>query len=63
MNFDLATISYPDGRVARLPPQEFVALPLGERIQLLTAGRIKFEKDRLPISPLEAMKSTNGDKR
>jgi hypothetical protein len=57
MNFDLATISYPDGRVAKLEPKEFVSLPLGERIELLTSGRIKFEKDRRPISPLEAMKS------
>jgi hypothetical protein len=56
MNFDLATISYPDGRVAKLPPSEFVALPLGERIELLTSGRIKFEKDHQPISPLDAMR-------
>lgn len=56
MNFDVATISYPDGRIARLPPSEFYALPLGERIELLTASRIKFEKDRQPISPLDALK-------
>lgn len=61
MNFDVATITFPDGRVAKMPPQEFVALPLGERISLLTAGRIKFERDRQPISPLEAMRS-NGTK-
>lgn len=56
MNFDVATISYPDGRIARLPPAEFYALPLGERIELLTASRIKFEKDRQPISPLDALR-------
>ena len=56
MNFDRATISYPDGRIARLTPPEFYAIPLGERIELLTGGRMKFEKDKAPISPLEALK-------
>lgn len=56
MNFDLATITYPDGRVAKVTPPEFYAIPLGERIQLLTASRIKFEKDRQPMSPLLALK-------
>lgn len=56
MNFDLATISYPDGRIAKLPPTEFYALPLGERIELLTSSRIKFEKNNAPISPLDALK-------
>lgn len=56
MAFDLATISFPDGRVAKLPPSEFYAMPLGERIVLLTSSRIKFEKDNRPISPMEALK-------
>jgi hypothetical protein len=56
MNFDVATISYPDGRVAKLPPNEFYALPLGERIELLTSSRIKFQKDNQTISPLDALK-------
>jgi hypothetical protein len=56
MNFDVATISYPDGRVAKLPPTEFYALPLGERIELLTASRIKFERNNERISPLDALK-------
>jgi hypothetical protein len=56
MNFDRATISYPDGHVAVLTPEEFYALPLGDRIELLTRGRMKFEKDNLPISPLDALK-------
>jgi hypothetical protein len=56
MNFDRATISYPDGRIAQLTPPEFYALPLGERIQLLTQGRMKFERDKQPISALEALK-------
>jgi hypothetical protein len=56
MNFDLATISYPDGRVAKLPPADFYAIPLGERIELLTSSRIKFERNNQPISPLDALK-------
>jgi hypothetical protein len=56
MNFDRATITYPDGRIAQLTPDEFYAMPLGERIELLTGGRMKFEKDNRPVSPLEALK-------
>jgi hypothetical protein len=56
MNFDLATISYPDGRVAKVPPADFYAIPLGERIELLTSSRIKFERDNQPISPLDALR-------
>ncbi len=56
MNFDWATISYPDGRVTKVSPAEFYASPLGERIELLTASRIKFQKNNLPISPLDALR-------
>ena len=56
MNFDWAIITYPDGRVARVAPPDFYAIPLGERIELLTSSRIKFEKADQTISPLEALK-------
>jgi len=56
MNFDRATITFPDGRVAVLTPSEFLAIPLGERIELMTSRRIKFERNEQPISPLEAMR-------
>jgi hypothetical protein len=56
MNFDRATISYPDGRVEQVSPAEFYSIPLGTRIELLTAGRMKFEKDKQIISPLDALK-------
>ena len=58
MAFDVATISYPDGRVAKLPPADFYAIPLGERIELLTSSRIKFEKNNQPISPLDALRKS-----
>lgn len=56
MNFDTAVVTSPDGNVRRLNPAEFFAIPLGERIELMVASRIKFEKDKQVISPLEAMK-------
>jgi len=56
MNFHWAMINYPDGRVARLPPNEFYSIPLGERIELLTSSRIKFERDNQLISPLDALR-------
>lgn len=56
MNFDRARVTYPDGRVVSLTPPEFYAIPLGDRIGLLTGGRIKFEKDNQQISPMDALK-------
>jgi hypothetical protein len=56
MNFDWATINYPDGRITKVTPTDFYAIPLGERIELLTTSRIKFEKDNHPISPLDAVR-------
>ena len=54
--FDKATITFADGRVRVVTPQEFLAIPLGERIELLTSKAIKFVKDEKPISPLEAVR-------
>jgi len=45
-----------DGKVRRMNPAEFLAIPLGQRIELMVASRIKFEKDRQVISPLDAMR-------
>jgi hypothetical protein len=59
MNFDRAIVTFPDGRVQQLTPQEFYAIPLGERIELLTAGRIRFERDHKIISPLDALRKTS----
>ena len=56
MNFDWATINYPDGRVSKVTPPEFYSIPLGERIELLTTSRIKFEKNNEKISPLDALR-------
>ena len=56
MNFDRATVKYPDGKIVQLTPGEFYAIPLSDRIELLTGGRLKFEKDQQPISALEALK-------
>jgi len=56
MNFDRALVTYPDGRLASLTPSEFYAIPLGERIQLLTTRCLKFEKDKQPVAPFEALR-------
>ena len=56
MNFDRAKVTYPDGRVVSLTPPEFYAIPLGRRIELLTGGRIKFERDHQLISPVDALR-------
>jgi hypothetical protein len=51
-------VTYPDGRSASLTPAEFYAIPLADRIQLLTKKCLKFEKNNLPISPVDALKKT-----
>lgn len=56
MNFDRATVNHPDGRVSLLTPTEFYAIPLGERIELLTGGRLKFERNNQPISAMDALR-------
>jgi hypothetical protein len=56
MNFDRVLVTYPDGRLVSLTPTEFFAIPLAERIQLLTSRCLKFEKDNLPIAPFDALR-------
>jgi hypothetical protein len=50
MNFDRALVTYPDGHLTSLTPAEFYAIPLAERIQLLTSRCLKFEKDNVTIA-------------
>ena len=56
MNFDKAIVSFPNGEVRRLDPPEFYAIPLGDRIEMMVAKRIRFEKNNQMISPLDALK-------
>ena len=42
MNFEFAVVKMPDGSEQKLTSAEFVAMPLGERIQLMTGSKIKF---------------------
>jgi hypothetical protein len=56
MSFDRALVTYPDGRSATLTPADFYAIPLADRINLLTAKCLTFEKDNQRISPLDALK-------
>ena len=56
MNFDRALVKYPDGRSATLTPAEFYAIPLADRINLLTNKCLKFEKNNQPIAPYDALR-------
>jgi len=58
MSFDRALVTYPDGRSANLTPAEFYAIPLADRIELLTSKCLKFEKDNQPIAPYDALKKS-----
>jgi hypothetical protein len=56
MNFEEAIIRMPDGQEQRVSHDEFMTIPLSERIELMTASRIKFFRDGQPISPIEAVR-------
>lgn len=58
MNFEIAVVKMPDGTERRLTSTEFVAIPLGERIQLMTGSKIKFYRGGEQISPLDAVRRT-----
>jgi hypothetical protein len=58
MNFEIAVVKMPDGSERKLTVTEFVALPLGERIQLMTGSKIKFYKGGQLMSPVEAIRRT-----
>jgi hypothetical protein len=56
MNFDFALVKMPDGVEQKLTVTEFMAVPLGDRIQLMTGSKIKFYRDGAQISPLDAVR-------
>ena len=56
MNFDKAIIQMPDGREQLVSPSEFLMIPLNERIELMTASRVKFYRDGQIMSPLDAVR-------
>jgi hypothetical protein len=56
VNFDKVIVLTAEGGETLLSPAEFMAIPLGVRIELMTASRIKFFRDGLQISPLEAVR-------
>ncbi|HWS72650.1 MAG TPA: hypothetical protein VN605_11075 [Thermoanaerobaculia bacterium] len=58
MNFEIAVLKMPDGSERKLTTVEFMAMPLGERIQLLTGSKIKFYRKGEQISPIEAIRRT-----
>jgi hypothetical protein len=56
MNCDKVIVRSPDGTEKTLTPAEFQAIPLGDRIELMTTGRVKFFKNGQPISALDAVR-------
>ncbi|MFP5246054.1 MAG: hypothetical protein ACLGH0_05125 [Thermoanaerobaculia bacterium] len=56
MNFDRAVVQLEDGNERTVDPTEFLAIPLGDRIKLMTASKIKFYKNGQQISPLDAVR-------
>ena len=56
MNFDKAIIRMPGGQEKLVSPAEFLAIPLGDRIEMMTSSRIKFYRGGQVISPLDAVR-------
>jgi hypothetical protein len=58
MNFEFAVVKTPDGVERKLTVAEFMAVPLGDRIQLMTGSKIKFYRGGEQISPVDAVRRT-----
>jgi hypothetical protein len=56
MNFDKVVIKTDDGREKAVTAAEFLAIPLGDRIQLMTTSKVKFFRDGQAISALDAVR-------
>lgn len=58
MNFDKVVIKTGEGQEKSATAAEFLAIPLGERIELMTTSRVKFFRDGQQISALDAVRRT-----
>ena len=54
--FDSVTIKKPDGTEERLPSSNFAALPITERVRLVSNGLAKFFKNGQQISAIDALR-------
>lgn len=55
LNFDEVVISR-NGKDESMTPDEFMAIPLGDRVKLLTTSRTVFLMEGQRISPLDALR-------
>lgn len=54
--FDKVILESPEEGTKELTPEQFRAIPIGKRVDLLVKGCFKFFKDGQVISPAEALK-------
>jgi hypothetical protein len=58
MNFDKVMIKAADGQEKSVTAADFLKIPLGERIELMTTSRVKFFRDGQQIPALDAVRRT-----
>ncbi len=56
MNFDQVAVQMPGGGFNMMTADEFMKIPMNERIKLLMGGKLQFIKDGKVISSDEAFK-------
>jgi hypothetical protein len=54
--FDKVVMESPGEAPREMTPQEFRAVPIAKRVDLLVKGQFKFYKGGQPVSPMEALK-------
>jgi hypothetical protein len=56
MRYDKVELDHPDGTHKTLSPKEFEALPLLNRVQWISQGRLRFFKSGVKVAAFEALK-------
>ena len=54
--FDKVIMESPEGGTKELTQDQFRAIPIAQRVDLLVKGKFKFFKDGQAVTPMEALK-------
>jgi hypothetical protein len=56
--FDQVILESPEEGVKPLTPDEFRAIPIAKRVDMLCKGQFKFFKDGAAVAPMDALRAS-----
>jgi hypothetical protein len=56
--FDKVVLESPEEGMKQFTPDEFRAIPIAKRVDLLCKGQFKFYKDGVPVPAMDALKAS-----